>query len=142
MPVKKTLGLLAALVASTMIMLAPAKADGFWPFWRGDPKVAVSGLVVGGAATGTYFLIRPRHHMHRRAGLTRNAAAGLTTAGCMVLAPMLAAAVVDYTEGRELTSREALGLSSDCIIPFLGSLYWDAYFDAHPEQDKPAKRRR
>jgi hypothetical protein len=122
--VKKAFGLLAALVVSTAA-LTPAKADGPFPFnlFRGDPKVVASGIVAGGAATGAYFAIKPRHHMHKRFGLTRNAAAGVTTVGCMVFAPMLAAAVVDITEARELTSREALGLSSDCIIPFLGCLF-------------------
>jgi hypothetical protein len=36
---------------------------------------------------------------------------------------------------RELTYREAYGLTADCIIPFIGSWLVDKTLDAHPEWD-------
>jgi hypothetical protein len=132
-------------LATVIVFLVPhpstAAADGPFGFlFRGDPKVTASGIAVGAAATGTYFAIAPRHHQHIRNGFTRTGALGITTVGCMVLAPMIAAAVVDIAEHRELTSREALGLTGGCVVPFLGSLFWNAAFDAHPEWERKPVR--
>jgi hypothetical protein len=141
--VKKPIYVLAALIAIFALSPRNAMADGWWSnLFRGDPVVAAAGFVAGAATTGAYFALAPTHRQHTRNGLTRNAALGVTTVGCMVLSPMLAAAVVDITEHRELTSREALSLTGDCVVPFLGSLFWNAAFDAHPEwEHKPVRRK-
>jgi hypothetical protein len=113
------------------------------PFDLGDSRLFFSGLVVGGAMTGTYFAIEHKRFLKLR-GDGRHFSTGafaLTTVGCMSLSPMLAAAIVYSTEGRSLTSREALGLGADCIVPFIGSALWDAAYDAHPEWEARAVRR-
>jgi len=140
--VKKIIILAAALFTLVALQPRTASADGILDvFFRGDPKVTASGIAVGAASIGAYFAIAPRHHLHRAHGFTKTGALGITTAGCMVVAPMVAAAVVDMTEHRELTSREALGLAGDCVVPVLGSLFWNAAFDAHPEwEHKPVRR--
>src|SRR5258707_14462624 len=131
---------LGALVA--LQPRAAAAEDGFLGFlFRGDPKVTAAGIAVGVASVGAYYAIAPRHHIHRAHGFTKLGALGITTAGCMVVAPMFAAAVVDITEHRELTSREALGVTGDCVVPILGSMFWNAAFDAHPEWERKAPRR-
>lgn len=137
---KKSIYLVAALTAFLALKPAPASAGGLFDFlFPGDPRVSASGLIVGAGTTGAYFALKPHHHRQRN-GLSNGGAAALTTVGCMVLAPMLAAAWVDATEHRELTSREALGLASDCVIPFLGSWYWNRAFAAHPEWTRRKKR--
>jgi|SRR5882724_8854552 len=138
--VKKSICLMAALIALCGLQSRSAMADGWWPLFRGDPAVTVSGAVVGGASVGGYYAIAPRHHHHQRFGFTRTGAAGMVTVGCMALSPMVAAAVVDMTEHRELTSREVLTLMGDCIIPFAGTLFWNAAFDAHPEWEHKVVR--
>ena len=139
---KKIIYLAASLLTLVALQPRPAAAAGPLDFlFRGDPKVAASGIAVSAASVGAYFAIAPRHHQHLRYGFTRTGALGITTAGCMVAAPMLAAAVVDITEHRELTSREALSVTGDCVVPFLGSLFWNAAFDAHPEWERKPVRR-
>ena len=105
------------------------------PFDLGDQRLVLAGLIAGGAMTGTYFAIENVRSLKVR-GDGRHFNTGaytLTTVGCMALSPMLAAAIVWNTEGRALTSREALGLGADCIVPIIGSALWDAAYAAHPE---------
>ena len=112
------------------------------PFDVGDPYVFLAGTIVGLGTTGAYFAIEDYRKLHfgsSRKGLNlhknsiNGGAFALTTVGCMALSPMLASALVYAIEGRELSHREALGMGADCIVPFLGSLLWNAAYDAHPE---------
>ena len=140
--VKRMMCLAAALGAFLALYPRPATADDlFGLLFRGDPKVTAAGIAVGAGSVGAYYAIAPRHHASRAHGFTRLGALGITTAGCMAVAPIVAAAWVDMTEHRELTSREALGLTADCIVPVLGSLFWNAAFDAHPEWERRPVRR-
>ena len=105
------------------------------PFRVGNPRVFVSGVVVGGASLGAYYAIKHNRAL-KVAGDGAHFSTGafaLTTVGCMTLAPMLAAALVWNAEGRYLTSQEAIGLNAGCIIPFIGPLLVDAAYKAHPE---------
>ena len=105
------------------------------PFDFGDERIFWSGVIAGGAMTGTYFAIE-RTRSLRVPGDGRNFNTGaflLTSVGCATLAPMLASAIVWNTEGRHLTSREALGLGMNCFVPILGGLIVDASYAAHPE---------
>lgn len=105
------------------------------PFDLGDSRIVLAGLIAGGAMTGTYFAIENEHSLKVRGdGRHFNTGAyGLTTIGCMALSPMLASAIVWNTEGRYLSSREALGLGADCIIPFLGSAVVNASYANNPQ---------
>ena len=60
---------------------------------------------------------------------------GLTTVGCMALTPMLGAALVAHTEGRELRSSEVFMMGADCLVPFIGGWIAKAAFDANPHWD-------
>jgi hypothetical protein len=101
------------------------------PFDLGDRRIFVAGTVAGGASTGAYYLIRDRARY-----ISEGGALGLTTVGCAVVGPMLAAAIVQYTENRPLTSREALGLGAGCFLPIIGSWLVDKAYDAHPEWER------
>lgn len=145
---KKHLCLLAGVVAALGLVCQSAEAQPrrgavrqsapdvyIGPFRIGDPEVFLVGVGVGLGMTGTYFAIRNEQSL-RFAGDGGNFSTGaflLTTVGCMTLAPMIAAAVVYSSQGRNLTRREAMGLGAGCIIPFIGPLIIDAAFDAHPE---------
>jgi hypothetical protein len=106
------------------------------PFDLGDSRLVMAGLIAGGAMLGTYFAIETHQALKTRGnkpGHNFNTGAfALTTVGCMTLSPMLASAIVWQTEGRYLSSREALGLGADCIVPIIGSAMWDAAYDANP----------
>lgn len=129
--------LTAALMALFAAQPRAAKADDILGIlFRGDPRVVASGVAVGAASTAAYFAIAPRHHHHLRYGFTRTGAMAATTVGCIAVAPIVAAAWVDATEHRELTSREALGLVGGCVVPVLGGVFWEAAFDAHPEWER------
>ena len=134
---KKIILLAAALVAFVGSYPRTAAADGPLDFlFRGDPKVVWSGIAVGAGSVGAYYAIAPRHHHHMRHGFTKLGAAGITTVGCMVVAPIVASAWVASTEHRELTQHEALGLVGGCVVPVLGSLFWDWAYAAHPEWER------
>jgi hypothetical protein len=105
------------------------------PFDLGDSRLVLAGLIAGGATTGAYFAIEHERALKIRGdGRHFNSGAyGLTTIGCMALSPMLAAAIVWNTEGRYLSSQEALGLGADCIIPIVGSAIVDASYRNNPQ---------
>ena len=142
---KRCVVLLAGVVAALGVVCHGAEAQSprtpipdvyIGPFRIGDPNVFVGGMVAGGAMTGAYYAVEHKRSLRfaGETGKTFNGGAfALTTVGCMALAPMLAAALVYINEGRNLTRREAFGLGTDCIVPFLGSLLWNAAYDAHPE---------
>lgn len=135
--------MIAGAAAMLMAACSGAKAQDAYigPFRVGDPNVFWSGVVVGGAMTGTYFAIRHKRFL-KVPGDGRHFSTGafaLTTVGCMALSPIVAAAVVQAAEGRPLTQREALRLGIGCIIPILGPMWVDAQFDANPQWEaRPA----
>lgn len=94
-----------------------------------DKTLNVTDTVVGGAATGAYFLVRNHGEGFNRP--TELTAAGLTTIGCMALSPIIGGIVTQ----RELTRREVHVMMANCVIPFIGGWLMNAYFDAHPERD-------
>ncbi|BAT59712.1 hypothetical protein GJW-30_1_02245 [Variibacter gotjawalensis] len=149
---KKILCAAVAAVAVLASFVAPASAQSrggyphvqIGPFDLGDARIFWSGVIVGGAMTGTYYAIEHKRFLNAGGGRHFNTGAwGLTTVGCMALTPMVAAAWVHNTEGRPLTQREAMGMGANCVVPFLGGLVVDAMFDANPQWEPvPARRRR
>lgn len=119
--------------------VSPPPPTHIGPIRVGNPRIFWSGAVAGAASTGAYFALRDEHAL-KVAGDSKNFSTGaflLTTVGCMALAPMIAAAVVWNTEGRPLTSREAMTLNAGCIIPIIGPLLMNAAFDSNPEWERP-----
>ena|SRR5947209_5343273 len=96
-----------------------------------DPRISAVSFGVGAATTAGFFALRnwQLHDKGRLNGLGINGAAVMTTAGCLALSPIVGTIVVQ----RELTFREAYGLTADCVIPFIGSWLVNKAFDAHPE---------
>jgi peptidoglycan/LPS O-acetylase OafA/YrhL len=108
----------------------PAKADDLLFLLRNpkiDQRVATVGLVVGLGSTAAYFIAKDGHG-------TDWGAYGVATAGCMVLAPMVAAAFVPE---RQLTTREVLTMEGSCVIPIIGGFLVNALFDANPQWEAP-----
>jgi hypothetical protein len=118
----------ASLLAALMLS-APAQAEGF--LFARHPKVnqrvAEVGLGAAVASTVAYFAIREGEHHHHGIGW---GAWGIATAGCVVLSPMIAAAVVPE---RQLTNREVAVLEGSCLIPIVGGLLVNAIYDANPQ---------
>jgi peptidoglycan/LPS O-acetylase OafA/YrhL len=119
------------LVAGLVMVCQPARADDLLFLLRNpkiDQRVATVGLVVGLGSTAAYFIARDSHHG------TDWGAYGVATAGCMVLAPMVAAAFVPE---RQLTTREVLTMEGSCVIPIVGGFLVNALFEANPQWDAP-----
>lgn len=105
-----------------------------------DPRLKVASFGVGTASTVGYFALRDwRLRGHGRVhGLSTGGAAAVTTLGCVALSPIVGTLMVQ----RELTFREAYGLTADCLIPFIGAWLVNKAFDAHPEWEPPKARSR
>ena len=93
-----------------------------------DRRVATTATVSGVGSTVAYWSLLDwkwsGHSSSYRWGVW-----GGVTAGCMVLSPMLAAAMVPE---RHLTTREVFVLQGGCLIPVVGGLLVNAMFDANP----------
>jgi hypothetical protein len=145
---KKIVCAFVVAIAAIASFVAPASAQrssGYphvviGPFDLGDARIFWSGVIVGGAMTGTYYAIdHVRSLKVTGDGRHFNTGAyGLTTVGCLALSPMVAAAWVHNTEGRPLTSREAMGLGADCVLPFVGGYLINAMYDANPQWEAKA----
>lgn len=137
---KKRALLLTAMVA--MFGLASQGAEAGYRK-KVDPRVKAVAIGTGAAATATYFAMNDwKWHWDktstRAAWVGSSGAYALTTVGCMAVSPMVATAVV----GRELTMREAHVLAGSCVVPLVGGYIVNAVWDAHPEWEAPAKKRR
>jgi MFS family permease len=125
-----------SFVAALVLTCQPANAEGFL-FARHpkvDRRVAEVGIGAAIASTATYFAIREGANHHHGVNW---GAWGIATAGCMVLSPMVAAAVVPE---RQLTSREVAVLEGSCLIPIVGGLLVNAIYDANPQWEaRPVK---
>ena len=122
----RRVAVLASLIAGLAMVCQPANADEFFLFARHpkvDQRVANTSLGVGLASTGVYLGIKEGNGVDWGAW-------GVTTLGCMVLSPMIAAA---FTPERELTSREVMVMQGSCLIPIVGGLLVNALYDANPQ---------
>jgi hypothetical protein len=120
-----------AIAAAAMALLCHGANASSLRQYRTDPRLQATSIGVGAATTVGFFALRDwkLHGNHRVNGLTSVGAAVVTTAGCLALSPIVGTLLV----GRELTFREAYGLTADCLIPFIGAWLVNKAFDAHPE---------
>jgi hypothetical protein len=127
--------IVASLIAAAVVVNRPASAEDFFLFQRHpkiDRRVATVGIGASIVGTGAYFAIKEGHN-----GPSPDWSAwGITTVGCMVLGPMVAAAFVPE---RQLTSREVLVMEGSCIVPIVGGLLVNGLFDANPQWEAPAR---
>jgi hypothetical protein len=81
-----------------------------------------------GATTSTYLAEAYRGGDYQGAAVAKFWGLG-TTFGCMALSPIIAGALVDANEHRQLTSREVHVMMADCTIPFVGGWLMGKWFD-------------
>ncbi|MBV9970267.1 MAG: hypothetical protein JO228_09805 [Xanthobacteraceae bacterium] len=97
---------------------------------------------MNGGTTATYLAEAYRGGDYQGALVARFWGFG-TTFGCMALSPIIAGALVNANEHRELTSREVHVMIADCTIPFVGGWLMGKYFDtieAKPPEPAPAQQ--
>ena len=107
---------LAAVLAAFVLASHPAEAQQRKPI---HPTIDVTGFWVGTAWTAVYFALnhwRTTKWNAEAAGISNVGAAVVTTAGCVVVSPMVASALLN----RPLTYREAYILFGSCVIPIIG----------------------
>lgn len=129
--------LAVTVMAASMAFSAGAQAGGPQKLLTGqrDPAVAVSSLAVGAAATAGYFALRHdwRHH---NGTVTPTAAYVGTSIACAAASPIVGTIVA----GRPMTQREVWVMTGSCVVPIVGGLLMNAWFDAHPEWEaRPVK---
>lgn len=142
--------ILAALALVMMIGLQPQAArandttTGTNPFWTSlfgspNPALATPGIGLGLAAGLTSYFMTEKHGNPGVRHWSYGAAYGVTTAGCMVLYPIIGTVWLN----RPLTPREAYVGMANCAVPIVGGwvvdriLPHDAWTDGTPV--KPAR---
>jgi hypothetical protein len=106
----------------------PADAFIFKRHKKVSPPVQATAVGAGIASTVTYWSLLDWSWDKKSSGY-KWGAAGAVTFGCMVLSPMVAAAL----KKGELTTREVYVLEGSCIVPIVGGLLVNAAFDANPQ---------
>jgi hypothetical protein len=96
---------------------------------HGNPNVEAGSNGVNGAATSTYLAEAYRGGDYQGMAIAKAWGIG-TTFGCWALSPIIAGALVDAKEHRQLTSREVHVMMADCTIPFVGGWLMGRYFDS------------
>jgi hypothetical protein len=81
-----------------------------------DPRLVYSGWVVGAGTGVASYLATEKHGNPGVRHWSYGTAYGVTTAGCMVVYPIVATLWVN----RPLTPREAYTGFGDCIVPLVG----------------------
>jgi uncharacterized membrane protein len=93
-----------------------------------SPSVRAGSTGVNGVASGTYASQAYRGGGYQGGAMAGAWAAG-TTFGCMALSPIVAGALVNANEHRQLTSREVHVMLADCTLPFIGGWLMGKYWD-------------
>jgi uncharacterized membrane protein len=101
-----------------------------------SPNVEAGSNAANGATTGTYLAEAYRGGEYQGAALAKAWGIG-TTFGCWALSPIVAGALVDAKEHRQLTSREVHVMLADCTIPFVGGWLMGKYFDSIEAKPAP-----
>jgi hypothetical protein len=96
---------------------------------RPSPNVEAGTNGVNGSTTATYLAEAYRGGDYQGAGVSASWGLG-TTFGCLALSPIIAGALVNANEHRELTSREVHVMMANCTIPFVGGWLMERYFDS------------
>jgi hypothetical protein len=96
---------------------------------RPSPNIEAGSNAANGGSTVTYLAEAYRGGDYQGAGVSASWGLG-TTFGCMALSPIIAGALVNANEHRELTSREVHVMMANCTIPFVGGWLMGKYFDS------------
>ena len=119
-------------LAAIALTCQPANAFLLERHKKVSPPVRATAVGAGIASTVTYWSLLDWSWDKKSSGY-KLGAAGAVTFGCMVLSPMVAAAL----KKRELTLREVYVLEGSCIIPIVGGFLVNAAFDANPQWEEP-----
>jgi hypothetical protein len=125
------------------VVVTPAAPWAYW--WTGpwgvrDPNLAASNLAVGGAATGAYFAIKDGSKTFGKAG-SSGFGWGAASIGCAAVSPIVGTLIVN----RPLTQREVFVSTANCVVPFVGGMAMNYWFDYYgwdqPKAPARGKRR-
>jgi hypothetical protein len=111
-----------------------AGANWNWIYGRTDPRLVVTGMVLGAGASAGYVAVR---HIRgtsafHGARITPLAAYGLTTVGCAAAFPIVGTLVVQ----RALTTREVYTGMANCVVPFIGGWWVEAMYHGQAWYEK------
>jgi hypothetical protein len=120
---------LHAVATSRAPISAPTASRNPTAASRPSPNVEAGTNGVNGSTTATYLAEAYRGGDYQGAGVSASWGLG-TTFGCMALSPIIAGALVNANEHRELTSREVHVMMANCTIPFVGGWLMGKYFDS------------
>jgi hypothetical protein len=115
-------------VATSRAPISPPTASRT-PTAASRPSPNVEAGTANGGSTATYLAEAYRSGDYQGAGVSASWGLG-TTFGCMALSPIIAGALVNANEHRELTSREVHVMMANCTIPFVGGWLMERYFDS------------
>jgi uncharacterized membrane protein len=102
-----------------------------------SPSIRAASTGINGVANGTYASQAYRGGGYQ-GGPSAGAWAAGTTFGCMALSPIVAGALVNANEHRQLTSREVHVMLADCAIPFVGGWLMGKYWDGLEARQRAA----
>lgn len=106
---------------------------------HGDSRVSAVALGAGVASTAAYLSYNNWHWNNwNNSSVSRFGAWGITTVGCIAIAPMVATVVVN----RPLTMREGHVLAGSCVVPIVGGWLVNAAYDANPQWEPGRKHYR
>jgi hypothetical protein len=100
-------------------------------------NVRAASVGVNGVATSTYASQAYRGGGYHGAAMAGAWSAG-TSFGCMALSPIVAGALVNANEHRQLTSREVHVMLADCTLPFIGGWLMGKYWDGLEARQRAA----
>ena len=100
----------------------------------------IATLAVAGGATALWITKGTRHGHRWFRGKRFWKWYGLSSVGCMAVSPIVGAAIVHNTEGRELYSSEVFAMTGDCVVPIVGGLFWEHVFAQNPHWDRMSGR--
>jgi hypothetical protein len=94
----------------------------YWLSHGQDYRLMYSGWAVGAASGAVSYWGTQKHGNPGVKHMSYGTAYGVTTAGCVVIYPIVATIWVN----RPLTPREAYTGMADCVVPFIGGWIVDA----------------
>jgi hypothetical protein len=121
----RSIAIIASAVAA--VALTCSTADAHWR--HGDKRVKAVKVGAGVVSTVTYGSIIGWSWTKHSVGYNWGAF-GYVTAGCIVLSPIVATAIMN----RPVTPREFWTLTGSCVIPIVGGMIAESIYDANNPQ--------
>lgn len=135
---KRLIYILALLVAivgmqSQTVRAQEATPNWSWIYGRTDPRLVVTGWVVGAGASAAYYGLRhTKYYAGTKHTVTPLAAYALSTVACAAAFPIVGTLVVQ----RPLTTREVYTGMANCVVPFIGGWWVEAMYHGQAWYEK------